>query len=41
LPFHSTVDHPTPLLGTYETHWDAVETNVELAPDFFAMPKSD
>ena len=38
LPFKAVAEHPTPLLGTYDTTWESVATHVTLAPDFFAMP---
>lgn len=40
LPFKVTVDHPTPLLGTYHVQWDSVETKVELPADTFTMPEA-
>jgi len=38
LPFKAVAEHPTPLLGTYDTTWESVQAHVTLAPDFFAMP---
>src|SRR6185503_19458665 len=38
LPFKAVAEHPTPLLGTYDTTWESVAAHVTLAPDFFAMP---
>ena len=38
LPWHFTVEHPTPILGTYDSRWESVEVQAELAPDTFTMP---
>ena len=38
LPFHILAQFHTPLLGTFETCIEQVETHVELAPGFFDMP---
>jgi CubicO group peptidase (beta-lactamase class C family) len=38
LPWHFSVEHATPLLGTYESRWESAEAHVELPPDAFAMP---
>jgi hypothetical protein len=38
LPYHISVDHSTPILGTYDSRWESVEVHVELPPDAFAMP---
>jgi CubicO group peptidase (beta-lactamase class C family) len=38
LPFKAVAEHPTPLLGTYDTTWESVAAHVTLAPDFFVQP---
>ncbi len=38
LPFKSTVEHPTPLLGTFAIQWESAELHVELPADYFTMP---
>jgi hypothetical protein len=38
LPWHISVEHATPMLGTYDSRWESIEVHVELPPDAFAMP---
>jgi len=40
LPWHISVQHVTPLLGTYDSRWESVDAHVELPSDAFAMPAS-
>lgn len=39
MPWHYSVEHITPILGTYESRWESVEVNVDLPADMYAMPE--
>lgn len=40
LPWHISVEHAAPILGTFDSRWESVEVHVELPSDTFTMPAS-